>query len=34
MVMDEFTYAGIVALVVMGTVLAALWWCRTSKRCS
>jgi hypothetical protein len=34
MVMDEFTYAGIIALAVMATVLGALWWCKSNKRCS
>lgn len=34
MVMDEFTYAGIVALVLMVSVLGALWWCKTSNRCA
>lgn len=34
MVMDEFTYAGMIALLAMISVLAALWWCKARKRCS
>lgn len=34
MVMDEFTYAGVIALLAMVSVLAALWWCKTRGRCS
>ena len=34
MVMDDFTYAGVIALIAMVSVLAALWWCKSHKRCS
>jgi hypothetical protein len=34
MVMDEFTYAGIIVLVVMASVLGGLWWCKSTKRCA
>jgi hypothetical protein len=34
MVMDELTYAGLVVLVAMVSVFAALWWCKSHKRCA
>jgi hypothetical protein len=34
MVVDELTYAGVIALLAVGSVLAALWWCKSHKRCS
>ena len=34
MVMDGFTYAGVVALLAVVSALAALWWCKSHKRCS
>ncbi len=34
MVVDELTYAGVIALLAVVSVLAALWWCKSHKRCS
>jgi hypothetical protein len=34
MVVDELTYAGVIALLAVVSVLAGLWWCKSRNRCS